>query len=305
MQRPKLVEFVDCSDVTVTGLSASEPLRIKNSPFWSLHPTFCTRVRVSYVHVLAPRDHGNTDGIDPDSCNDVHVTDSLIDVGDDAISVKSGLHWKTKEKIPAQNYLFDRVTILFRNFAIGSDVSGDIRNITFQNSVIGDDKGSSPWAIKIKTDSQEGGIVDGVKFENVRIGNITYCGSSEFVFTPPHSPHSYCGTAGGRGATMVEIGMGYVGSRTNPGRIRNVLIDGLFGIGPTGPMLSAHGLSNASGCPHCIEHIQNLTIRNVSLMRQPGPQCGLWMCDLVDGVSMHDVTPIAKGSTCAHAYTHA
>ena len=74
---------------------------------------------------------------------------------------------------------------------------------------------------------------------------------------------------------MVEIGMGYVGRRTNPGRIRNVLIDGLYGIGPTGAMLSAHGLSNASGCPHCVEHIQNLTIRNVSLMTQAGPQAGL------------------------------
>ena len=75
----------------------------------------------------APRDHGNTDGVDPDSCDDVHVSDVLIDVGDDAVSVKSGLHWKTKEKVPAQNYLFERVTILYRNFAIGSDVSGDVR----------------------------------------------------------------------------------------------------------------------------------------------------------------------------------
>ena len=40
------------------------------------------------------------------------------------------LHWKTKIKVPAQNYLFERTTILYRNFAIGSDVSGDVRNIT-------------------------------------------------------------------------------------------------------------------------------------------------------------------------------
>ena len=58
------------------------------------------------------------------------VTDVTIDVGDDAVSVKAGLHWKTKKKVPAQNYLFERVTILHRNFAIGSDVSGDVINIT-------------------------------------------------------------------------------------------------------------------------------------------------------------------------------
>ena len=71
---------------------------------------------------------------------------------------------------------------MHRNFAIGSDVSGDVRNISFVDSTIGDEYGSSPWAIKLKTDSQEGGIADGVAFRNVRIGNITYCGSSRFVY---------------------------------------------------------------------------------------------------------------------------
>ena len=31
-------------------------------------------------------DHGNTDGVDPDSCDSVHVSDVVIDVGDDAVS---------------------------------------------------------------------------------------------------------------------------------------------------------------------------------------------------------------------------
>ena len=60
----------------------------------------------------------------------VQVRDVLIDVGDDAVSVKSGRHWKTHAKVPAQNYHFERTTILFRNFAIGSAVAGDVRNIT-------------------------------------------------------------------------------------------------------------------------------------------------------------------------------
>ena len=76
--------------------------------------------------------------VSADSCDDVHVTDVTIDVGDDAVSVKSGLHWKTKKKVAAQNYLFERVSILHRNFAIGSAVSGDVLNITFKDSVIGD-----------------------------------------------------------------------------------------------------------------------------------------------------------------------
>jgi polygalacturonase len=93
--------------------------------------------------------------------------------------------------VAGEIYLFERVTILHRNFAIGSDVSGDVINITFKDGIIGDESGSSPWAIKLKTDSQEGGIVDGIKFLNLTIGNITYCGSSAFVYNPPHSAYSF------------------------------------------------------------------------------------------------------------------
>ena len=286
-QRPKLIEFVDSSDITVTNVT------LLNSPFWSLHPIFCRNVHLSHLRVLAPRDHGNTDGIDPDSCDGVHVHDCEIDVGDDAVSVKSGRHWRTKVKVPAQNYLFERVNILFRNFAIGSDVSGDVRNITFRDGTIGDDAGSSPWAIKIKADSQEGGVVDGITFRNVRIGNITYCGSSRFVFVPPHSPHDSC-TPTEKGATMIDVGMGYVGAKTNPGRVTNVVFDGLYGIGPTGNTMNAHGLPNASGCPGCDERLHNITRRNISL--QTG---GAYACSLVDGVVVEGVQRWPRGSTCA------
>ena len=48
---------------------------------------------------------------------------------------------------------------------------------------------------------------------------------------------------------MIDVGMGYVGAKTNPGRDTNIVFDGLHGIGPTGALLNAHGLDNASGCP--------------------------------------------------------
>ena len=36
IQRPKLVEFVDCTDVTVAGASLEQKLTLKDSPFWTL-----------------------------------------------------------------------------------------------------------------------------------------------------------------------------------------------------------------------------------------------------------------------------
>ena len=285
----------------------------------------------------APRDHGNTDGVDPDSCDDVHVSDCVVDVGDDAVSVKSGRHWKTGAKVPAQNYLFERVVILFRNFAIGSAVSGDVRahtaaclrhaadpflrspacsfpmmllpllstrpylqvrNITFRDGVIGDDLGSSPWAIKIKTDSQEGGVVDGVFFRNVRVGNITYCGSSRFVFTPPHAKSDACDPKRPKGATMLSVGMGYAGlAVTDPGRVTNLVFDGIYGVGPTGNSLLARGLPNVSARAMVADrHIVNVTLRNFSLATG-----GAFLCDLVDGLVVEDVRRWPTASTCKKA----
>lgn len=261
-QRPKLVELVDCDNVVLTNFTA------RNSPFWTLHPIYCQGVRIDDVTILAPRDHGNTDGIDPSSCRDVLVTNSIIDVGDDAISVKAGKHYLSGLRVPARDYLFENVTILFRNFAVGSDVSGGVQNITFRNSVIGDDEGSSPWAIKLKTDSQEGGYVDGVTFSNVRLGNITFCGSSSFVF-----PKS-CRPGHVQKATAIDMSMGYGLPPTNPGILRNIVFEGLSGIGPTGDVAYWAGLSPALNISH-------VTVRNVTL--QSG---GHWNMRYVDALTV-------------------
>jgi hypothetical protein len=216
-----------------------------------------------------------------DSCNNVYVADTVIDVGDDAVSVKSGLHWRTREKVAAANYLFERVTILYRNFAIGSAVDGDVRNITFRDSTIGDDAGSSPWAIKLKTDSQEGGVVDGVTFQNIRLGLITMCGSSKFVFPP-----STCIPGKEKRATAISMGMGYGRLKpTNPGRLRNVIFSGIHGIGPTGDVAGWDGLPGA--------HIEGVTVRNVSLQ-----QGTVWACSNVDNVTLQKISPAQQGS-CA------
>jgi polygalacturonase len=54
-QRPKLVEIVDGVDVVLRGLT------FRNSPFWTLHTLYCSRVAFLELTVLAPRAVGNTD----------------------------------------------------------------------------------------------------------------------------------------------------------------------------------------------------------------------------------------------------
>ena len=155
------------------------------------------------------------------------------------------------------------------------------RQITIKDSTIGDDEGSSPWAIKLKTDSQEGGILDNLQILNLTVGLITYCGSSDFVFTPPHAPHNNCRQPN-KTATLIDMGMGYVGAPTNPGLISNVVIRGVRGIGPTGAAMNARGLPS--------HPIVNLTLQDIQL-----EQGGGWDCENVQGVKWDNLSP-ATGS---------
>lgn len=188
-QRPKLVELVDAEDVVLEGLTFA------NSPFWTLHPIFARRVRVSGVAVLAPRAVGNTDGIDPDSVTDCLIEDCLVDVGDDGISVKSGQHDVTGDLLPSRNILIVNTTVLSRNVAIGSACFGNITNVTMVGGRIGDDAGSSPWALKIKTHVPLGGVVSGVTLRGVALGAI--------------APNSYQQPKGG---TAVQVLLNQYGS---------------------------------------------------------------------------------------------
>jgi len=169
-QRPKLLEVVDSTDVVVRGLTFS------NSPFWSLHALYCARVAFVGVTVLAPRAIGNTDGIDPDSSTDVLIDSCLVDVGDDGISIKSD--WRVDPDTGAAALVATRrvrirnTTVLSRNIAIGSSTFGDITDVAVEGGRIGDDEGSSPWAIKVKTHLPRGGVVANVSVVGTRLGRI-------------------------------------------------------------------------------------------------------------------------------------
>jgi polygalacturonase len=169
-QRPKLVEIVDSRDVLLRGMT------FRNSPFWTLHALYSARVSFVDLAVLAPRAVGNTDGVDPDSCTDVLIDSCFIDVGDDGISIKSDFRVDpltgavTLE--PSARTLVRNTTVLSRNVAIGSSTFGNVTDVTIEGGRVGDDAGSSPWAIKVKTHTPFGGVVRNVTVRGTRFGAI-------------------------------------------------------------------------------------------------------------------------------------
>jgi polygalacturonase len=83
-QRPSLMKLLWVDGLRITRLT------LRDSPFWFIHPVYCNDVALAHVAAVAPADSRNTDGFDPDSCTNVHVTDCVFETGDDCIAVKSG-----------------------------------------------------------------------------------------------------------------------------------------------------------------------------------------------------------------------
>jgi polygalacturonase len=99
-----------------------------------------------------------------------------IDVGDDGISLKSDYRVDpvTKEVtlLPTARVHIRNTTVLSRNVAIGSSTYGNVTDVLIEGGRIGDDEGSSPWALHIKTHTPTGGVIRNITLSAVTIGAI-------------------------------------------------------------------------------------------------------------------------------------
>ena len=162
--RPPFIQPVRCRRVRIEGV------KIINSPFWTVNPEFCDNVVVTGVtihNVPSP----NTDGINPESCRNVHVSDCHISVGDDCITLKSGRDAQARRLgVPCENITITNCTMLSGHggVVIGSEMSGSVRKVTISNCVFdGTDRG-----IRIKSTRGRGGVVEDIRVSNIIMSNI-------------------------------------------------------------------------------------------------------------------------------------
>ena len=77
---PRLVLLLRCVDVRITGL------KFLRSRSWTINPYACKRLVIDGVYIYSSQKEGVwADGIDPDGCQDVRISNSTIETGDDAI----------------------------------------------------------------------------------------------------------------------------------------------------------------------------------------------------------------------------
>lgn len=162
--RPPFIQPMYCKNILIEGIT------IRNSPFWTINPEFCENVTVHAVTINNPHSP-NTDGINPESCKYVHISNCHISVGDDCITIKSGKDIPGRTKAaPAENYTITNCTMLSGHggVVIGSEMSGDVKKIVISNCVFdGTDRG-----IRIKTARGRGGVVEDIRVDNIIMKNI-------------------------------------------------------------------------------------------------------------------------------------
>jgi polygalacturonase len=162
--RPPFIQPVRCKRVRIEGV------KIINSPFWTVNPEFCDNVTIKAI-TIHNIDSPNTDGINPESCTNVHISDCHISVGDDCITIKSGRDLQARKlNAPCENITITNCTMLAGHggVVIGSEMSGSVRNVVISNCIFdGTERG-----IRIKSTRGRGGVVENIRVSNIVMRNI-------------------------------------------------------------------------------------------------------------------------------------
>lgn len=160
--RPPLVQIRKSRNVVIDGIT------MKDSPFWTVHPLFSEDVTIRNVHIVNPGDAPNTDGIDIESSCSVRVLDSVIDVGDDGIALKSGSGQDgIADNAPTKDVLVRGCIVRSAHggAVIGSETAAEISHAVFEDCFFdGTDRG-----IRIKTRRTRGGLIHDAVFRRIRM----------------------------------------------------------------------------------------------------------------------------------------
>ncbi len=157
--RPRMINLYRCRNLLISGLT------IKESPSWTVHPVLCEDVCIEGLTILNPAHSWNTDGIDPESCRNVRISNCYISTGDDCIMLKSGYRYVPgKSFVPCENIAV--TNCVFHDggcgVGIGSETAGGVRNLVISNCVCdGTDCG-----LYFRTARGRGNVVENVSATN-------------------------------------------------------------------------------------------------------------------------------------------
>jgi polygalacturonase len=163
--RVNFIQLIESENILIEGIT------IVNSPMWEINPVLCKNITVRGITVNS---HGpNNDGCDPESCKDVLIEDCSFDTGDDCVAIKSGREEDGRRvNVPSENIIIRncRMKEGHGGVVIGSEISGGCRNVFIENCTM--DSPNLDRALRIKSNSLRGGLVENIYMRNVTIGQV-------------------------------------------------------------------------------------------------------------------------------------
>jgi hypothetical protein len=169
----QLAAFVECRNLLL------ENVTFRDAPGWTIWPLGCETVRIAGIRIFNNRRGPNTDGIDPDLCRDVTISDCVIDCGDDCIAVKSSADKLGKrEGLACENLTVTNCVLSTSCCGVRLGYEGDapIRNCTFSNIVMrGTRTGVNvlvPRDVENGLDIRHGPTVENISFSNLVMDTV-------------------------------------------------------------------------------------------------------------------------------------
>ena len=165
--RPAVGFFENCSGLRIEGV------RIVGAKWWTLHLMRCEDTMLRGIRMRS--NWPNSDGIDPDGCRRMIISDCHLICGDDCIVLKSTVG-DTCEDICVSNCVLETPKACLK---IGTESLGAFRNISMANCVL---KGDVAFGLYMK---------DGGCIENVQASNLLADMTSAYPFLIDAMPRDY------------------------------------------------------------------------------------------------------------------
>ena len=130
--RIPLILMENCRHLTIQDIT------IKKSGFWTTHLVGCEEVEITGIRILNNLKMANCDGIDPDHCRHVRITNCHIESADDCIVLKTTE--ANRHYGPCEDILISGCTLISTSAAIkiGTESICDFRDIVISNCSIYD-----------------------------------------------------------------------------------------------------------------------------------------------------------------------
>lgn len=148
-------------------------LTIENSPSWNVHPFYSDHINFLNLTIRSYIPSPNTDGFDPESCDDVKLVGCEFYCGDDCVAIKSG------KAVMADEFYRPCTNIVIRNclmkeghgaIVFGSESSCGIYHVKVSKCIF--EKTDRGLRIKTKRGRGDKASVGDIEFDNILMDGV-------------------------------------------------------------------------------------------------------------------------------------